>query len=331
MAALWIHCNFRLTSWDYFWATAALYFTAYFFRIVRTLYNSNVFGISSKVSLFPDNIMRVSIPVSAKVGWKPGQHVFLRFLDAGLHAFTSHPFTIASVRGGVDDSSDDSLIESKRSKSSLDVFFRVRGGSTASLARMLIEHEGTARVLVDGPYGGVPVDMGKFDTVLLFAGGIGSTFTLPILMDLIHKRSARGVDCKILFVVVVRRKEALGWMAKDLAIAAKAASDQDELALQIHVTGDPLDYGKECDIESGLDDRELPLPKGYVQTGRPNVHQIVDSICHGSANGRIGIAACGPDSLLYDIRGAVAGEQLRIAKGVGTASEVFLHTEHYSW
>jgi hypothetical protein len=37
------------------------------------------------------------------------------------------------------------------------------------------------RVLVDGPYGGVPLALDKFDTVILLSGGIGAfdSFILP--------------------------------------------------------------------------------------------------------------------------------------------------------
>jgi hypothetical protein len=34
--------------------------------------------------------------------WTPGQHVFVRFATLGMHALTSHPFTICSLPAAAD-------------------------------------------------------------------------------------------------------------------------------------------------------------------------------------------------------------------------------------
>jgi len=343
MAALFIHCNFRLTSWDFFWATAAIYGTVYFFRIGRALYNSGL-GLKAEVSLYPDEVVRVSVPVPPRMKWTPGQHIFIRFLDAGLHAFTSHPFTIASLRYdnllegenqsiGKEKSDSESGLESGVAECGpvLGVFFRVKGGSTRSLAQSLVDHAGWARVLVDGPYGGVPLSLDKFDTVLLLSGGIGSTFTLPLAMDLVRKIQEDKLDCRIHFVVIVKKKESLAWMSSGLAIAVNAASKSGHelIDLRIHVT---QAEGLE-DQESETDNKKLPMLEEYIHPGRPKVSNIVLSACRGENRGagRVAVVGCGPDSLLYDTRNAVAAEQLKIAGGSSSCHELFLHTEHYGW
>lgn len=50
------------------------------------------------------------------------------------------------------------------------------------------------QVLIDGPYGGCSVDLGLYETVLLFAGGSGATFTIGILDDIVG-RCVRGRAC----------------------------------------------------------------------------------------------------------------------------------------
>jgi predicted ferric reductase len=44
-----------------------------------------------------------------------------------------------------------------------------------------------ARVMMDGPYGGCSLDLGRYETVLLIAGGSGVTFTLAMLDDIVGR------------------------------------------------------------------------------------------------------------------------------------------------
>lgn len=48
------------------------------------------------------------------------------------------------------------------------------------------------QVMLDGPYGGCSVDLGRYETVLLFAGGSGATFTLGLLDDIVGRCVKRG-------------------------------------------------------------------------------------------------------------------------------------------
>jgi ferric-chelate reductase len=48
------------------------------------------------------------------------------------------------------------------------------------------------KVMIDGPYGGCSVDLGGHETVLLFAGGSGVTFTLGLLDDIIGRCTKKG-------------------------------------------------------------------------------------------------------------------------------------------
>jgi len=48
------------------------------------------------------------------------------------------------------------------------------------------------QVMIDGPYGGCSVDLGDHETVLLFAGGSGITFTLGLLDDIVGRCTRKG-------------------------------------------------------------------------------------------------------------------------------------------
>ncbi|KAL1716034.1 hypothetical protein EV715DRAFT_275354 [Schizophyllum commune] len=209
MAALFVHVNFRLSSWDYFFGTAAAWALAWLIRFARSIYNSGFAGLPATLDVLsepqpdvlsepqtkvlsepqtdvlstpqPDipntGLVRVRIHAPRRVRAAPGQHVFLRFLGAGVHSLTSHPFTIAGVRDAEGSATRDADKADSRDGSAtreLEVVFRVHGGTTAALAARAAGKVGLSmRVLVDGPYGGVPVTLAAYDRVLLLAGGSG--------------------------------------------------------------------------------------------------------------------------------------------------------------
>jgi len=49
------------------------------------------------------------------------------------------------------------------------------------------EHGVPVHIMIDGPYGGLSVDLGQYETVLLIAGGSGATFTLGILDNIVGR------------------------------------------------------------------------------------------------------------------------------------------------
>ena len=201
---------------DYFWATAALYASSWLVRYIRTFFNGTSDATFEEL---PENMVKITIPT--EVSWKPGQHFFVRFLDLGVHAATSHPFTVASLpdaktvsKGGV-----------------VEMYARVHGGVTARLGA--IARNGTmkaSKVLLDGPYGGVEGNLKAYDRVLLLSGGSGAcvsvsgtfapqayrstctgvTFVVPLLLDLVRSYEAGKTRCrKVHLVWAVRTAGAL--------------------------------------------------------------------------------------------------------------------------
>ncbi|KAJ7073226.1 ferric reductase NAD binding domain-containing protein [Mycena belliarum] len=317
MAALFLHCDFTLTSWDYFFATAAIYASVWLARVLRTLYTTRL-GLPATVTRAAPTLLRIRVPVpraGGRLKWAPGQHVFVRVAGlGGAHALTSHPFTIASVRADA----------------AAELVVREHRGLTGALARR-VDKEGaggewTTRVVVDGPYGGVHIALQGYDRVLLLAGGSGATFTLPLLSDL-AAHIKEGARCQhVEFVVAVRDTESYAWMADTVSAATALAPAH--IATRVHVTGAPAKLGG----GSGKGDdstSESDAGSGH-EAGRPDLAQLVHDAAHAGA-ARVAIIACGPDGFLYDVRNAVAGAQLEILDGFGPCEEVFLHTESYSW
>ena len=76
----------------------------------------------------------------------------------------------------------------------------------------------------------------------------------------------------------------------------------------------------------GEQDNDQPL---IVRSGRPDLPAHIRAATRETLT--LGIATCGPTELVYDVRQAVAEEQLKIARGTAVCRECYLHTEVFGW
>ena len=196
----------------YIWIAIGLYCADRLTRSVCYLYN-NIRPGRAILTALPNGITKVSIKNGHIRKWRPGAFVLLSIPRFGLGQ--SHPATIASVPT----SSEGDMV----------FFLRAHRGFTQRLAAQaksdiptqvgLPARHGTADVsvesqgertylaLIDGPYSGVRVDFGTFDTTILIAASTGVTFTLPILLDLAHRTSleqGRLPLRKVIFTHIVK-------------------------------------------------------------------------------------------------------------------------------
>lgn len=185
IVALYMHAMKEVKFWV--WIGVALLVFDRFARYAWGAYvNLSVFHGKGKESALwthsasftplPGNVTKVTIQ-NPSISWQPGQHVFLT-----CHAVVplqSHPFTIAS------------LPEDNR----LEFFIRAESGGTRRFFRYASKKDrvlGTGQtappthnrtVFVEGPYGSLR-SLRQFDSVVLLAGGMGATFTMPLLRDI---------------------------------------------------------------------------------------------------------------------------------------------------
>ncbi|KAH8430011.1 ferric reductase family protein [Aspergillus melleus] len=193
-----LHCDFRLSSWDYFIATGAIYILSLLSAQIRThlIHGRHM----ATITPLPCGLLRITIPTVTLTTWHPGQHLFLRFLapsKLGLHALTAHPFTIASLAHDPD---------ALGKPSQLVFFVRPHNGLTArldALARHATGGGWRCTVLLEGPYGGTAVGIGSAgrgdthahadtdtDSVVIVAGGSGGGFALGMLAETLRLRSS---------------------------------------------------------------------------------------------------------------------------------------------
>jgi hypothetical protein len=160
----------------------------------------------ARTLIFPGNVVRLTISLPTNrisrffwKSWSPGSHVRITIPSIGL--LQPHPFTIASLP------SDDRI----------QLYIRSREGFSRRLyeraaAGVVSRTPSNINVHFEGIYGGRYPSFAKFDVVLLIASGIGITFIVPILKDLVLKVKSiqsqeRDCRCKrIGFVWVVKHR-----------------------------------------------------------------------------------------------------------------------------
>ncbi|PYH97864.1 putative ferric reductase transmembrane component [Aspergillus ellipticus CBS 707.79] len=323
------HCDFRLSSWDYFIATAVLYTTCWFYSQLKTWCEH---GVRHKALLHreTDDTLKITIPTTT-VRWKLGQHMFLRFVAGGAHMLTAHPFTICSVP--------------QHDKASRLVFYvRPRGGITDRLMALATKQPGAAvPVLMEGPYGGVSSQhLASAGSKLVVGGGAGAGLALSFIES--YVRDAEGQSS--LKVIVATRDPGMRiWYTEALEeIAARHEKGESipGLSIHLHETGPEVeqDTTKQIHTNDGLKEEGMQLAKeernvkasGFNLTfsrGRPNLPLVVQEFVEGHES--MGIIVCGPASMSHDMSEAAAAAQTKIMSGRGQARDVCFHQESFSY
>lgn len=233
LAMMFWHCHNYLTSWDYLWATVAIWLSSYFLRLFKLNWTnpwrlSWLIGDEAAISLLAENAIKITIPT--QVRWKPGQYVYLRI--PGISVFENHPFTIASL------CSDDFPSEYGEQYRDMALVFKPFGGFTRKVLDTALRKGPlqTYRVYLDGPYGGMQRSLDAFDNVVLVAGGSGITALVSHLLDLVKRmRDGKAVTRKIQIIWAVKRLEAMDWFKEELRICREYAPP-DSVECQFYVT-----------------------------------------------------------------------------------------------
>lgn len=359
------HCDFTLTSADYFIATGVIFALTWLHSQIRVWFEHGV-GRKASVEVVANGFVRVGVPVSST--WKCGQHFFVRFLGAGVtHVASSHPFTACSLptraRGFA------------WSENELVFFIRPQGGLTKRLARWSEKNPGRKmRILLDGPYGGI--DMPKLATcqkLLVIAGGSGAGWCLPLIEAFLRRKDCAeccdpsketdACDVPSMKVVLATRDLATrDWFEEavsELISTSLVGRCPPGLVVEVHYTGgadnaaapkvtgqflqtldDPEKApdtkirtrrasGSDSDDAKAEEDERFALSLKDVQ-GRPPLPSIVRQECSaGVAGASVGVFVCGPRSMQSDVADAVAREQIVGMKD--GRRDIYLHREHFAW
>lgn len=186
-------------------------------------------------------IPQIHIP-DCDAGWLPTQHVLLRVLS-GSGIFESHPFTItnapstpfsASPRGiilyakvagdwtkklhdlardvkslevGDDLEEKESFLAANNKARLSEGGIQDTDGGGGGQGMEGMDHPGKrVQVMIDGPYGGLKMDLGQYESVLLVGGGSGITFILGSIEEALRVREKGKGPAKV----------DVAWIVKDL-------------------------------------------------------------------------------------------------------------------
>jgi ferredoxin-NADP reductase len=298
-----MHTRNLFTSWVYLWVTVGVYGSSIVFRT----FMSSLWLIRTTkacITVLPDTAASVRIKCPDLTGrWSPGQHAFLRFPT--LNIFENHPFTIASIE----------------QDGELQFIIKQRTGLTNNLYRRVtrLGGEWNTTVIIDGPYGGPERDPGSFDTVVLVAGGVGVTFTLPILKDLVRRAQEQAkLRCsKFLFVWTVRGEDSLEWILSDLEMCVTA---EKAFQAELYVTGGPSKKPREPSLTDTLPQQIS------VDYRRPALPKILSEAAE--MEGRMCVFGAGPEGLMATLSSAVADLQKKVMEGHGVR-EIYMHVETF--
>lgn len=323
------HCDFRMSSWDYFIATAVLYTLCWFYSQCKTYFEH---GLHHKARLVPESEYTLRITIETRMEWGPGQHVFLRFITCGIHSLTAHPFTICSI-------------PQRDCQSQLVFYVKARGGLTGRLMKLARKNPHVQiPVLIDGPYGGIPAtQVAQFERNIAIGGGAGAGLTLALVEDFIRFAPAQ-TEREMKVIVATRDPGMRAWYIQALQdLAARQPQEKPITGLTIHIhetfTEDvEQEVGTNVKLESKTESIHskqsspsmIELFNIQLFTGRPDLPTAIRQMA-GQDGVLVGVVVCGPSSMIHDVRGAASAAQREILSGKpGCARELWLHSEKFS-
>ncbi|KAH8880383.1 ferric reductase like transmembrane component [Thozetella sp. PMI_491] len=292
----------------------------------------------SKLNRFrehPGSHIYLNLPAAARPSANPASSSFLVF------EFLHNPFTVASV-----DEQNNGLTLVAR---------HLSGPMTTALARLAqagkhigggdsdaVYDESRIPINLEGPYGVrslfPQLTSGEYDRVLLVAGGVGATFTVPIYRSLLQDNP----NAKVEMVWAVRGAGDATWAVS----GADAKGIMDDENVHIFLTGDIIEWGTglptsnasghaqssnagnatdaEVEMTPMYRDRKRNRYTSQHNRKRPDLQKIVDNVFRHGAEERIAVLVCGPTPMARELREHVS---VWVMKG----RTVWWHNEGFGW
>ena len=273
---------------------------------------------NATIKLLPSTtLVSITVPLPKSLASRSfiaGQHIYLGFPSLP-QKLRINPFSIANPHPNAD--------------KKLHLVVRSMKGTTAMLAKLAKDPQ-PVPLLIEGPYGSAkyfPDLTSNYDRVLLVAGGVGATFTLPIYRDLLSK----GKGSMVKFVWSVKSEADAQW-------GVEALKEQYEGRLpegfELYVSRKATNIGSrprkgdesiELEEREGLLSEDGPLEE-TARKGRPEIRAIVDEIFALSRGGeeRVAVLVCGPSGLGASVR-------KELGRWVAKGRDVFWHAEEFGW
>lgn len=253
--------------------------------------------------------MRVTLTIARPWIRRPGQSLYLTLPAIGL--WTAHPFSVAwseteapngpnqtKVRYEEKSSpTDRSLVTTvvaeteAASVQTMSLIVRKQGGMTQKLWNRVVQSESPLclKACVEGPYG-ANVDLHKYETVVLVAGGVGITHQLGFVQDLVHGYNQGSTSAsRVVLIWIIPTVDRLQWVRPWLEEILRMEGSADILRVRICITRDESEGGER-------------FPGNVSLTrGRPDLDALVQSEVQHKA-GAVALQVCAGGGLADDAR-----------------------------
>jgi predicted ferric reductase len=241
----------------------------------------------AQLDLVTSDVVKISFIKPSNFSYNAGQFVQVAFPDLSLYAF--HPISISST-------SHEKVVT-----------LYVRGlGNWSKKLVALAETKDSARILIEGPYGCVSLDIDdheRYQMALCVGGGIGVTHCQSVAKSILNEHN-RGRKLKQLrFVWAVRDLEMLKVMEP-----LETSSDLLDIVLADSESGSEINKLVKTDIflTKASQDSPTTLEDGrQVHDGRPDLNTIIKEMKEEAeilGVTHVAVFGCGPAKLLYQLK-----------------------------
>lgn len=258
---------------------------------------------TAKLELVTSDVVKISFRKPSNFSYNGGQFVQVALPDLGVYAF--HPISISSAPH----------------EKYVTLHVRGLGGWSKRLVALASEKD-EAKILIEGPYGCVSVDIDndeRYQMAVFVGGGIGVTHCQSVAKSVLNERK-RGRNLKqIRFVWAMRDMDMLNVMEP-----LETSRDLYDITAQESENGKDLGNLVQTDIflTKGSKNSPTTLEDGRrVYFGRPNLEAIIEDVQENAR--RLGVThvavfGCGPIKLLDQLKNAcrVHSGSLIESKGV---------------
>ncbi|KAJ7703720.1 ferric reductase like transmembrane component-domain-containing protein [Mycena rosella] len=285
--------------------------------------------VATRVKPRDGGLTLIHVPL-ATGGWRAGQHLQVRAMIGG-RAWEAHPLSVCCAEPGVTclkgpDGAPFGMLLAARAcgdwSRALYAFALSPSDDFDEPASPGAEHEITqekntpgrdAHLILDGPYGGPTLRATDYESILLFAGGSGATFTLAVLDDLVGRcardgGARRGGERtrRVVWCWCVRSFGTINWFAPHLlqiATAAARPSSGIQLTLRIYVT---------CLCDP---DAVLVIPGCTVTEARPRVESVLVGLLSPSWSSEVESEASSASASTEDVHAMGGKGDLEVGGG----------------
>lgn len=256
----------------------------------------------------------------------PGSHVYVS-LPAGsqpspLFHLIYNPFTVASV----DSDANNITIIARKRHGPLTTYLSSLGTPPTEQPA-----DATLKMDIEAPRGAAAKNLSELlspdiQRILLIAGGVGSSFIVPVYKSIIQDNSTANVQ----LIWAIRKAGDATWPVSTSKPGQKSILNDDRVDLYVtsdmSAGGDPEGDGEGVELRSlpSRSDRNSHQTPSGSNRRRPDLQKIVDDTFKKGQTEKVAVLVCGPTDMAREVR-------KHVTPWVMNGRDVWWHDESFGW